>query len=184
MARSVRSTELFRNEEDYEIFFKIMQKTMERYPFCIHSYCLMTTHFHMLIATKNDEIWKLMKRLMQSYAMYFNRKYGTKGHVFDSRYVSCLIEDGRYFLEVSRYIHLNPVRASMVRNPLDYKYSSYDSIVSKKENELLSRQEVLDYFKGNQAEQYRMFVEGAISHAEHEILIQKDIGEDEKWLPW
>ena len=100
-----------------------------------------------------------MKRLMQSYAMYFNRKYGTKSHVFDSRYVSCLIEDGRYFLEVSRYIHLNPVRASMVRNPLDYKYSSYDSIVSKKENELLSRQEVLDYFKGNQAEQYRIFVQ-------------------------
>ena len=58
----------------------------------------------------------------------------------------------------------------MVRNPLDYKYSSYDSIVSKKENELLSRQEVLDFFKGNQAEQYRMFVEGAISHAEHESI--------------
>ena len=78
MARSVRSTELFRNEEDYEIFFKIMKRTMEKYPFCIHSYCLMTTHFHLLITTKSDEIWKLMKRLMQSYAMYFNRKYRTK----------------------------------------------------------------------------------------------------------
>ena len=54
-----------------------------------------------------------MKRLMQNYAMYFNRKYGTRGHVFDSRYVSRLVEDERYFLEVSRYIHLNPVKAGM-----------------------------------------------------------------------
>lgn len=150
----------------------------------IHSYCLMTTHFHMLVTTMKDEIWKIMKYLMQNYAMYFNRKYGTKGHVFDSRYVSCIIEDGIYFLEVSRYIHLNPVRACMVRNPLDYKYSSYEFFFSEEESGLLYRKEILDYFRGNQKEQYRMFVEGAISHEEHEMMIQKDIGEDEKWLPW
>lgn len=184
MARSVRSLPLYRSEEDYEIFMMLIQKALEKYPFKIHSYCLMTTHFHMLITTMNDEIWKIMSRIMQNYAIYFNHKYGTRGHVFDSRYVSCLIEDGRYFLEVSRYIHLNPVKAFMVRNPLDYKYSSYESILSDKENELLSVQEILDYFKGNQTEQYRMFVEGAISHEIHEIMIQKDMGEDEKWLPW
>ena len=184
MARSVRSSSLYKSEEDYEIFLKMIQRTREKYPFIIHSYCLMTTHFHMLITTKKDEIWKIMQRLMQSYAMYYNRKYGTKGHVFDSRYVSCLIEDGRYFLEVSRYIHLNPVRACMVRSPLEYKHSSYDSFVSDKENELLDSKEVLDHFKGDQTEQYRMFVEGAISHAEQELMIQKDMGEDEKWLPW
>ena len=184
MARSVRSLPLYKSEEDYEIFFKMLQRTREKYPFVIHSYCLMTTHFHMLITTIKDEIWKIMKHLMQNYAMYFNRKYGTRGHVFDSRYVSCLIEDGRYFLEVSRYIHLNPVRACMVRSPLDYRYSSYESFVSDRKDELLDRKDVLNYFRGNQAEQYRMFVEGAISHAEQELMIQKDIGEDENWLPW
>lgn len=184
MARSVRSMPLYRSEEDYEIFFKMIRRTMEKYPFIIHSYCLMTTHFHMLITTMHDEIWKIMNRLMQNYARYFNQKYGTRGHVFDSRYVSCLVEDGRYFLEVSRYIHLNPVRASMVRNPLEYGYSSYESYIRKKENELLTTQEVLSYFKGSDVEQYRQFVEGTISHAEHESMIQKDIGEDENWLPW
>lgn len=184
MARSVRSLALYRNEEDYEIFYMILRRTREKYPFIIHSYCLMTTHFHMLITTMKDEIWKIMKYLMQNYAMYFNRKYGTKGHVFDSRYVSCIIEDGIYFLEVSRYIHLNPVRACMVRNPLDYKHSSYENFFSEEESALLYRKEILDYFKDNQAEQYRMFVEGAISHEEHEMMIQKDIGEDERWLPW
>lgn len=184
MARSVRSLPLYKSEEDYEVFLKMIQVTKEKYPFILHSYCLMTTHFHMLITTKEDEIWKIMNRLLQKYAMYFNRKYGTRGHVFDSRYVSCVIEDGKYFLEVSRYIHLNPVRACMVRAPLEYRYSSYGSFFSDKKNELLSPQEVLDYFQGNQTEQYRLFVEGALSHAEQEILIQKDMGEDEKWLPW
>ena len=64
MARSVRSMPLYRSEEDYEIFFKMIRKTMEKYPFIIHSYCLMTTHFHMLITTMHDEIWKIMNRLM------------------------------------------------------------------------------------------------------------------------
>ena len=84
--------------------------------------------------------------------------YDYTGHLFESRYTSCLIEDERYFLEVSRYIHLNPVKAMMVREPQAYSYSSRD--------------------------QYRMFVEGKISHAEQEMLIQKDMGEDEMWLPW
>ena len=150
----------------------------------IHSYCLMTTHFHILVSTINHEIWKIMKYLMHNYAMYFNRKYQTRGHVFDARYVSCLVEDGRYFLEVSRYIHLNPVKAHMVREPLSYKYSSYLSFLSERENELLDKHEVLSYFAGNKPEQYRMFVEGAIPHEEHEVMIQKSMGEDEAWLPW
>ena len=184
MARSVRSMPLYKSKDDYEIFFVMLQRTREKYPFTIHSYCLMTTHFHMLITTIKDEIWKIMKRLMQNYAMYFNRKYGTRGHVFDSRYVSRLVEDERYFLEVSRYIHLNPVQANMVRSPLDYKYSSYECYVADKDNELVDRKEILDFFGGNQAEQYRRYVEGAISHAEQELMIQKDMREDEKWLPW
>ena len=61
-----------------------------------------------------------MKRLLSSYARNFNNKYGYSGHLFDSRYTSCLIEDAIYFLEVSRYIHLNPVRAGMVREPVTY----------------------------------------------------------------
>ncbi len=175
---------MYKNEEDYEVFFMILRKTKEKYPFILHSYCLMTTHFHMLITTMTDEIWKVMKYLMYNYAMYFNRRYGRRGHVFDARYVSCLIEDGGYFLEVSRYIHLNPVRAGMVREPLAYKHSSYGCFFMEEESELLDCREVLGYFRGNQEEQYRMFVEGAVSHAEQEMVIEKNMGEDERWLPW
>ena len=71
-----------------------------------------------------------MQPVMNHYARMFNQKYGYDGHLFDSRYTSCLIEDDRYFLEVSRYIHLNPVKATMVREPLSYEYSSYGLYVA------------------------------------------------------
>jgi REP element-mobilizing transposase RayT len=183
MGRGIHRNAIYREEDDYKVFMQIIKRTQEDMPFLLHCYCLMTNHFHMLITTKETEIWHIMKRIMGNYAKYFNQKYGFKGHLFDSRYVSCITEDPRYFLEVSRYIHLNPVRAKMVREPLDYEYSSYASYVSGKIDHL-NKEKVLGYFNGNQEEEYRMFVEGAMSHAEQEALIQKDIGEDELWLPW
>ena len=184
MSRGIRRLTICKDEIDYEIFCMVLKRTKEKIPFKLHSFCMMTNHLHMQITTVNTEIWKIMNYLLCNYARNFNQRHGYCGHLFESRYTSKLIEDQKYFLEVSRYIHLNPVRACMVRNPLDYKYSSYENFFSEEESGLLYRKEILDYFRGNQKEQYRMFVEGAISHEEHEMMIQKDIGEDEKWLPW
>ena len=77
------------------------------------------------IETADTELWKIMQRILHPYSMDFNHKYHFTGHLFESRYTACIIEDDRYFLEVSRYIHLNPVKALMVREPLAYEYSSY-----------------------------------------------------------
>jgi hypothetical protein len=125
---------------------------------------------------------------MQNYAMWFNQKYGYEGHVFDSRYTSCLIESELYFLEVSRYIHLNPVKAQMVREPLAYEYSSYKTYMSDESEGnttgIIDTRRVIGAFHHNSREQYRMFVEGKISHAEQEMLIQRDMKEDGMWLPW
>ena len=188
MGRGNRRTAIFKSDEDNKVFLMQLKRVMERYPFDLHAYCLMTNHFHMEITTKNEPIWKIMKPIMQNYAMWFNQRYGYEGHVFDSRYTSCLIEDNLYFLEVSRYIHLNPVKASMVRNPLDYEYSSYGVYMSDDNTNgtggLVEKEHVLGLFRHNPREQYRMFVEGKISHAEQELLIQKDIKENDKWLPW
>ena len=103
-------------------------------------------------------------------------------------------------LEVSRYIHLNPVKARRVREPLDYEYSSYrvfvedsgaDGRIGDRKNkvsgiiaDLVSPDRILSAFRHNEREQYRMFVEGKISHAEQEMLIRKDMKEDDMWLPW
>ena len=163
--------------------------TKETCVFTIHALCLMTNHFHMCIETEDVEIWKIMHRLLLTYAANYNIKYKVTGHLFENRYIGQLIEDDRYFLEVSRYIHLNPVKAGMVREPLAYEYSSYGLYVAGEEArpgekagsmiaDLVDTKRVLDMFRQDPREQYRMFVEGKISHAEQEMLIMKDIKEN------
>ncbi len=198
MSRGNRRADIFRDHGDYIFFLECIAKVKEKYPFTIHSLCLMTNHFHMSVETGDVELWKIMQKLLSIYAEEFNHKYSYKGHLFESRYSSCIIEDERYFLEVSRYIHLNPVKAQMVQDPLAYKYSSYGlflgNIAGKKQNrrtkcgklirELTDTSRVLSFFQDNVNEQYRMFVEGKISHEEQELIIQKEMKENDLWLPW
>ena len=195
MSRGNRRNAIYRDELDYVHFLEILRIVREKYPFKIHSICLMTNHFHMAVETADTEIWKIMQKVLGSYAEEFNHRHGYNGHLFEGRYTSSLIEDERYFLEVSRYIHLNPVKARMVREPIAYPYSSYRLYVTgepdHEEREagrimagLVDTVRVLDAFRHNPREQYRMFVEGKISHAEQEMLIQRDMKEDDMWLPW
>lgn len=200
MSRGNRRLVLYKDHYDYLSFLEGILRTKEKYSFKIHSICLMSNHFHMIIETANDELWKIMQRMLHPYSMNFNRKYDYTGHLFEHRYISCLISDERYLLEVSRYIHLNPVKAQIVRGPLDYEYSSYKMFVegpgrdgptgkhrdkvSRILADLVTTDRVLSVFQYNDREQYRMFVEGKISHEEQEMLIRKDMKEDDMWLPW
>ena len=199
MSRGNRRSAIFQNYIDYVDFLEYMLRVKEKNSFRVYAICLMTNHFHVCLQTLDTELWKIMQKVLSVYAEEFNHRYSFTGHLFEGRYTAQLIEDERYFLEVSRYIHLNPVKARMVRTPLDYEYSSYgeyvnddhDNMSDKKEtscrrliSELVETSRVLSCFRYNQREQYRMFVEGKISHAEQELLIQKDMKEDDMWLPW
>ncbi len=197
MSRGNRRGTLFRDEDDYLSFLEFLTYAQGEYRFKIHALCLMTNHFHMLIETGDTELAKIMQKFLLGYAMTFNAKYNLSGHVFEKRYTDRLIEDDRYFLEVSRYIHLNPVEAGMAREALAYEYSSYrnylrddpnesnkTSKIEKLMDELVVKERTLSFFRNHSKEEYRMFVEGKISHEEHEMLIRKDMGEDDHWLPW
>ncbi|MCR5747750.1 MAG: transposase [Lachnospiraceae bacterium] len=195
MSRGNRRNAIFKNSSDYLEFLEYLKLVKDLYPFEVHSLCLMTNHFHMAIETADIPISKIMHRLLLSYSANYNRKYLLTGHLFENRYTAKLIEDERYLLEVSRYIHLNPVKARMVKEPLEYEYSSYGFYVSDSEkavrykpenmiSELINTDRILGCFHNNHREQYRMFVEGKISHEEAELLIQKDMKEDDMWLPW
>ena len=105
MARGNRRSAIFRDPEDYQVLLKMMETVKDKSPFDLHALCLMTNHFHLEMTTKKEPIWKIMKPLMQNYAMWFNGTTGYTGHVFDSRYTSYLIEDDRYFLQ-KRQCHL------------------------------------------------------------------------------
>ena len=191
MSRGNRRLALFKDAADYLLFLESVMRVKKKYPFKIHALCLMTNHFHMAIETEQVELWKIMSKFLHPYAMNFNKKYNYTGHLFENRYVAQIIQDERYFLEVSRYIHLNPVKAQMVRNPLDYEYSSYrdffrtthqksenlpdnnskienddtqkfqETRITKIISEMVDTSRVLSCFKNNPVEQYRMFVEGS-----------------------
>lgn len=200
MSRGVRRSAIFSDISDYLVFLEYILMTRDKYPFKIHSICLMTNHFHFVIETGDYELSKIMQKILSTYAEEYNHKYHLTGHLFEGRFVAQLIEDERYFLEVSRYIHLNPVKAKMVDNPIDYEFSSYGIYVDDSDDnankrgknqkifnilsKLVDTDRVLEAFHEKHREQYRLFVEEKISHEEHEQLIQKDIKENELWLPW
>jgi REP element-mobilizing transposase RayT len=85
----------------------------------------MDNHVHLLINEGDDEIGKIMKRINISYSYYFNKKYGRIGHLFQDRFKSEGIDSDAYLLSVVRYIHNNPVKAGLVKNIEEYKWSSY-----------------------------------------------------------
>ena len=114
----------------------------------MHAYCLMTNHIHLLLETNVIEIGKIMQKIAGDYARTYNRKYGYRGHLFEDRYRSCLVKDDVYFLQTSRYIHLNPVKAHMVVYPEDYRWSSYRTVLGMSDDRITVKDKTLGYFKG------------------------------------
>lgn len=158
-SRGIRKSVIFAEQEDYKVFMLILQYTQEKMQFHLHSYCLMSNHFHLLLTTSDVEIGQIMKLILSNYARYFNRKYGYKGHLFEDRYVSGLIKTTGQLLKVSRYIHMNPVKARIVNRPEDYRYSSYSYFVSGKDYPILEKASILDGFGDNPIKKYKDFVE-------------------------
>lgn len=198
MSRGNRKKNIFEDVEDYVRFLDIVQDAQEMYGFTVHAICLMTNHFHIEIETSEVALSRIMQRIKSLYAEDFNYRHHYSGHLFEGRYNACLILNDRYFLEVSRYIHLNPVKAGMVREPAAYEYSSYGAYAPCDEDrpfgkagkmieDLVDRSRILHMLADSQVEareQYRLFVEGRASHEEHETLIRREIGENEFWMPW
>ncbi|MFH1777795.1 MAG: transposase [Candidatus Omnitrophota bacterium] len=106
--------DIYKTETDYLKFPEYIQKGKERYQFYLYAYVLMTNHYHLLIETTQANISRIMQYLNTSYTTYYNVKKKKSGHLFQGRYKSILVEKDNYFLELSRYIHLNPVRAKLV----------------------------------------------------------------------
>lgn len=115
---------LFLEESDYLYMLHLIKETSKGFGFSVLSFVLMLTHLHLLINLNDSELPIIMKHLFQRYALYFNDKYKRKGHVFSGAYRSALCLDETYLMAVSLYIHFNPVRAGLVENPSDYRWSS------------------------------------------------------------
>ena len=110
---------------DYETLLAIVSAAISRHEWTCLSYCLMGTHFHLLVRTPDTDLDRGMHFLNSLYAQAFNRRHGRKGHLFGDRYYSRLVDEEPHLLEVVRYVALNPVRANVCSAPEDWPWSSY-----------------------------------------------------------
>lgn len=106
----------------------------------------MDNHVHILIKTENNPVGQLICRINSKYAKYYNKKYNCMGHLFQDRYYSELIESDSQMLEASRYKHLNPMMASIVRRPENYKWSSYLMYIDWKREELICNERLQNVY--------------------------------------
>jgi len=154
--------DVFKSQKDRVRFLSYLESAVSRYDAVIHAYCLMGNHYHLLLETPSGNLSKIMQHINGAYTNYFNIKRKRNGHLFQGRFKAIVIEADEYAQELSRYIHLNPVRANMVANPEEYRWSSYlDYIGTRKCPEWLETSLILDYFgRGeDRFKKYRSFVE-------------------------
>ena len=156
--RGIRKSSLFFEDDDFEKYLKLLKETKERYPFNLHTYCLMTNHTHLQLETLETPLSIIMKHLNTKFAKYINKKYDFSGHVFEKRYGAELLNSPEYEIDVSKYIHLNPYSAGMVESPEDYRWSSYRAYVFGESIPLIDPKQLLSYFPGPAVQYYGNYI--------------------------
>lgn len=156
MSRGDERKKIFTCRGDYSKFMEYVMKAKERYQYCLYAYCLLSNHFHLMLETMLPNISRIMHYIKGSYTTYYNVRHRRYGHLFQGRFKSVIVDRDSYFLELTRYIHLNPVHAGIAEDPASYVWSSYRGYVSKKDV-------YLDYDRLRQytdmdAREYRRFV--------------------------
>lgn len=154
---------IFKSRRDREKFLSYLKTANERYGAIIHVYCLMNNHYHLLLETPNPNLSQILHHINGAYTNYFNAKRHRSGHLFQGRYRAIVVEKDSYCQELSRYIHLNPVRAGLVEEPLKYPWTSYPYYIGiKSKPSWLKTDTVLAYFDKDVRKaqrHYRLFVE-------------------------
>ena len=129
MNRGAGRRVIFKNDEQRKSFVALLERVSLEYQAEIHAYCLMDNHFHILLRTPLANISEIMHYLTITHARKFNRSERTDGPVFRARFKAIVIDADDYLVKVSRYIHLNPVKAKLCSNPAEYPWSSYSAYI-------------------------------------------------------
>ncbi len=124
ICRGQRKNPIFFSKKDKQVFSGLVNSLLSETDMELYAYALMVNHVHLLIYRRTRSLADFMRRLNTRYAIYFNKKYGTTGHVFQDRYRSHIVLNVQYLKDVVKYIHLNPVKAKMSRDAKTFPYSS------------------------------------------------------------
>ena len=131
ITRGNQRQKIFKDKDDFLKYLEILFNYKIRYKYFLYAYVLMNNHIHLLVETQETPLSKILQGINQSYTTYFNRKYKTVGHLFQGRYKAILCDRDEYLLSLVKYIHLNPVRAKIVKFPDKYQWSSQHSYIKK-----------------------------------------------------
>jgi len=164
MVRGLNKTAIFVDAQDRGKFLERLGEGIVAAESSVYAWALMKNHVHILFASGKSGISEVMRKLLTWYAMYFNRRYGRTGHLFENRYKSILCEEDEYLLVLVRYIHLNPVRAGIVRTMEElekYPWCGHGAVLGALKCGWMDTDYVLAQFgsrKGKAREAYRGFV--------------------------
>ncbi|MCK4504525.1 MAG: transposase [Candidatus Aegiribacteria sp.] len=161
MVRGVEKRNIFIDDSDRRRFVSRLGRYVEETGIDIYAWALLPNHAHILTRTSDIPLSKFMQKTLTAYAVYFNKRHDRTGHLFQNRYRSILVQEESYFLELVRYIHLNPLRSGIVnsRDGIDrYIWSGHAGIINKGMFAWQSTTSVLRHFKGNQENQLQNYL--------------------------
>ncbi len=160
----------FYSDDDYLCYRSELRDMARREGCAIHAYVLMTNHVHLLLTpTAAGGVPRLMQALGRRYVRYINATYHRSGTLWEGRYKSSLVGDGGYLMKCHRYIELNPLRAAMVADPRDYRWSSHGALAFGESDSLLTHHPdylALSTDAAKRQQQYRAMVMAAVDAEE------------------
>lgn len=159
ITRGNQRQKIFKDKQDYTKYLKVLSDYKDRYKYLLYAYALMNNHVHLLIQTQETPLSKILQGINQRYTIYFNKKYKTIGHLFQGRYKAILCNKDEYLLILLKYIHLNPVRAGIVKNTDKYQWSSHHFYIEKHSSGdiIIDIEQVLGMFSKSKAKAMRLY---------------------------
>lgn len=137
---------IFADNTDYQSFLERLGFYKKQFRFILYAYVLMPNHVHLLIETDKIPLSRIMQALQATYTQKFNRRHRKVGHLFQGRYKAILCQKESYLLELIRYIAQNPVRAKLVKQSIDWRWSSFYDLIRLKDRHVVSVKEALSVF--------------------------------------
>jgi putative transposase len=168
---------LYDNNKHREMFLDLLSETYEQFELEIHGYCLMDNHYHLLARTPLGNLSRAMRHINGVYTQRYNRTKKMDGPLFRGRYKAILIEGDNYLLQVSRYIHLNPLGARKITNLEEYRWSSYNNYISIEASPpWLKTEKILSIISSqNQIDGYQKFVIDGMDEETQAFYSKKNI---------
>jgi len=173
--------DIFFNAEDRRRFLALLQNGIERSGFRLHGYCLMTNHLHLVIQVGEIPLSRIMQNLSLRYTKWINWSQNRIAHLFHGRYKAVMIEADNYLAQLVAYLHLNPVRAGICENPIEYPWSSFRAYLGLEQSSWLTTKPVLSQFSPRlkrARELFREFVEASILEGHRPEFHGKNAADD------